>query len=97
MIEIERRHWLVAPPVGFDLGSMNEWCLEQFADEASGGNGLIRDVSERGRPLEAVAEELLALLKTHCPEKQCPLGGNSVHCDREVRCGEVPRVQSESG
>lgn len=37
-------------------------------------------------------DELLALLKLHCPEKTCCLAGSSVHCDKEVLRMRAKRI-----
>mmetsp|Transcript_5160 Transcript_5160/g.11422 ORF Transcript_5160/g.11422 Transcript_5160/m.11422 type:complete len:323 (+) Transcript_5160:94-1062(+) len=77
--EIERGHWLVK----HEHLTLSPWCTEAFKDTSEGGNNLLSELQE-GVPMLQAAEELLTLLKRHCPPGICPLAGNSVHCDREV-------------
>ena len=37
-------------------------------------------------------DELLALIKKYCPEKECPLAGSSIHIDKSVLKVEMPKV-----
>lgn len=71
---------------------MSEFCTHTFRDAALGGNNLISDVRAQGRPLADVAIEVMAMLQRQCGPKQCPLGGSSVHCDREVLKVRMPEV-----
>jgi oligoribonuclease len=87
--ELERGHWIVSPPEGCVL---SEFVQNNFQDTAAGGNNLLSDVKAHGRPLEEASAELMALLERTCLATQCRLGGNSVHCDREVMKHKMPAV-----
>ncbi|CAF4185820.1 unnamed protein product, partial [Adineta steineri] len=81
--ELTRQNWVI----GFKkevLDSLANWHQETFADCDKGGNGLFADVLKSKITREQVEKELLSLLKQYCVEKKCPLGGSSVHIDKEV-------------
>ncbi|CAF1293544.1 unnamed protein product [Adineta steineri] len=81
--ELTRQNWVI----GFKkevLDSLADWHQETFADCDKGGNGLFADVLKSKITREQVEKELLSLLKHYCVEKKCPLGGSSVHIDKEV-------------
>lgn len=60
------------------LDNMNEWCVEQH-----GKSGLTKAVQESKVSLGEAEELMLKFVETHCPKGKCPLGGNSVHCDKK--------------
>lgn len=73
------------------LQDLSDWHKEHFADRPE-GNGLISDVIASKLSLKEVEEEMLLLIKRHCVEKQCVLGGSSIHCDREVLRAHMPEL-----
>jgi oligoribonuclease len=91
LTEIERGHWLVKPSQEI-IDGISEFGKKEFRDTSLGGNNLLADVAASGRPMEEVEVELMDMLTKHCPPQICPLGGNSVHCDREVLKERIPAV-----
>ncbi|CAF1079311.1 unnamed protein product [Rotaria sordida] len=91
--ELERKEWIVH----FEkevLDGLSEWHQNAFKDRNDGGNGLFTDVIASNITKEQMEQELLDLLKRHCPEKACPLAGSSIHIDREVMKTQMPTVHS---
>lgn len=92
LVEISRREWVVSKTES-ELEKLSEWHKKTFNDVENGGNGLFKAIkSAEALPFEQVAAEVFAFVKEYCPEKCCPLGGFSVHCDREVLKREIPAV-----
>ncbi|CAF1077214.1 unnamed protein product [Rotaria sordida] len=91
--ELERKEWIVH----FEkevLDGLSEWHQNAFKDRNDGGNGLFIDVIASNITKEQMEQELLDVLKRHCPEKACPLAGSSIHIDREVMKTQMPTVHS---
>ncbi|CAF1036709.1 unnamed protein product [Rotaria sordida] len=91
--ELERKEWIVH----FEkevLDGLSEWHQNAFKDRNDGGNGLFTDVIASNITKEQMEQELLDVLKRHCPEKACPLAGSSIHIDREVMKTQMPTVHS---
>jgi oligoribonuclease len=74
------------------LETLGSWHQKTFADIADSGNGLLADVLKSKLTKEQVEDELLALIKRHCPPKTCPLAGSSIHIDKHVLQLRMPRV-----
>ena len=74
------------------LKGLGDWHQGMFKDRSKGGNNLFADVLKSRLTKEEVEDELLDLLKEHCPEGKCPLAGSSIHIDREVLKQEMPKV-----
>lgn len=74
------------------LKSLGDWHQKHFADVIEEGNGLFADVLKSKLTKDQVEDELLALLKRHCPPKACPLAGNSIHTDKKVLEKCMPRA-----
>ncbi|CAF2786733.1 unnamed protein product [Rotaria sp. Silwood2] len=91
--ELERKAWIVHFEKEI-LDGLGEWHQNAFKDRNDGGNGLFTDVIASNITKEQMEQELLDLLKRHCPEKACPLAGSSIHVDREVMKTQMPTVLS---
>lgn len=53
---------------------------------------MFADVLRSTLTKDQVEEELLALIKRHCPKEKCPLAGSSIHTDKDVLKRCMPRV-----
>ena len=74
---------------------MNEWCIKQhgmvgYQSKPKRCNhnlclqsGLTKAVQESQISLAKAEELMLKFVEAHTPQKKCPLGGNSVHCDKK--------------
>ncbi|CAE8635023.1 unnamed protein product, partial [Polarella glacialis] len=100
--EQERGHWVIGGFSHSDLENLGEFHKANFRDAQpggafpplpgyGGGNGLFADVLSSTMTKEQAEEEMLELVRRHCPEGTCPLVGYSVQCDREVLKEEMPR------
>ncbi|CAF0976606.1 unnamed protein product [Rotaria sp. Silwood1] len=89
--ELERKAWVVHFEKEI-LDELGEWHQNAFKDHNDGGNGLFTDVITSNITKEQMEQELLDLIKRHCPEKACPLAGSSIHIDREVMKTQMPTV-----
>lgn len=76
------------------LDGLGQWHQDTFKDEKDGGNNLFADCIKSKWTREQVEDELLALIKRHCPEKMCSLAGSSIHIDKRVLEQEMPKVHS---
>lgn len=100
--ELGRGQWVIAGFSEADLNGLNEFHQRNFRDAETGGkfqplegypgNGLFTEIRNSTTSLEQATKEMLALLKAHCPERACPIAGNSVQCDREVLKVQMPEV-----
>ncbi|CAF1677578.1 unnamed protein product [Rotaria magnacalcarata] len=91
MNEIERAQWVIH----YDkevLDTLGEWHQEQFKSLSNGGNGLFQECIDSKLSEAEVEEKLLAILKRHCPEKECSLAGSSIHTDKDVLKQRMPRA-----
>src|SRR5690349_12863876 len=68
------------------LEQMNEWCIQHHGD-----SGLTLQVMESQTSVEQVEQELLQMIKTHCP-LHTPIAGNTVHMDLMFIRQEMPKV-----
>ncbi|CAH0587093.1 unnamed protein product [Chrysodeixis includens] len=59
------------------LNEMNDWCVAQH-----GESGLTEASRKSNVTLKDAEKQVLDFVKSHAPEKKCPLGGNSVYMDR---------------
>ncbi|XP_050348738.1 probable oligoribonuclease [Nymphalis io] len=59
------------------LNNMNAWCIAQH-----GESGLTKASRESKFSVSEAENQILNFIKSHVPEKKCPLGGNSVYMDR---------------
>ncbi|CAH1636604.1 unnamed protein product [Spodoptera littoralis] len=59
------------------LNEMNDWCIAQH-----GESGLTEASRQSKITLKDAEQQVLDFVKSHAPEKKCPLGGNSVYMDR---------------
>uniref|UniRef100_A0AAG5DEX8 Probable oligoribonuclease n=2 Tax=Anopheles atroparvus TaxID=41427 RepID=A0AAG5DEX8_ANOAO len=59
------------------LEKMDDWCQVQHAK-----TGLIEAVKKSTYSLGNVEKEMLNFLKQYCPERSCPMVGNSIYMDR---------------
>ncbi|MCK5796107.1 MAG: oligoribonuclease [Deltaproteobacteria bacterium] len=71
------------------LDAMDAWNREHH-----GASGLVDRVRASTMDDAAAAEEIRAFLQKHCPEKRCPLAGNSVHQDRRFLARYMPGVEA---
>eukprot|EP00929_Paragymnodinium_shiwhaense_P080858 TRINITY_DN42208_c0_g1_i1.p1 TRINITY_DN42208_c0_g1~~TRINITY_DN42208_c0_g1_i1.p1 ORF type:complete len:1403 (-),score=410.50 TRINITY_DN42208_c0_g1_i1:521-4729(-) len=101
--EVDRGSWVVGGFNETDLERLGSFHQVQFRDakpggafpplvEAEGGNGLFTDVLSSTQRVDDVADEMLRLVRRHCPLGTCPLAGYSVQCDREVLKAEMPHL-----
>lgn len=58
------------------------------------GNGLLKQVRERGRPEAEVQHELAALIREHFGDEPVTLAGNSIHQDRRFIRRWWPEVEA---
>lgn len=65
-----------------------------FKDVTEGGNGLFADMrSDKAKPIDAVAAEVMTFVKAHCPSAQKnSMAGFSVHGDREILKKEIKEL-----
>ncbi|XP_075975020.1 putative oligoribonuclease [Anticarsia gemmatalis] len=59
------------------LNNMNDWCVAQH-----GETGLTEASRKSKISLQDAENQVLEFVRSHAPEKKCPLGGNSVYMDR---------------
>lgn len=59
------------------LNGMDEWCSKHH-----GESGLTESVKKSQISIDKAEKIMLDFIKTHVPEKCCPLAGNSIHMDR---------------
>ncbi|XP_053663914.1 oligoribonuclease, mitochondrial [Anopheles marshallii] len=59
------------------LDTMNSWCKEHHAK-----SGLIEAVKKSTCTLEQAEQQVLDFVKQYCPERSCPMAGNSIYMDR---------------
>ncbi|KAJ8723496.1 hypothetical protein PYW08_003408 [Mythimna loreyi] len=59
------------------LNEMTDWCVAQH-----GESGLTEACRKSKVSLKEAEKQVLDFVKSHAPEKKCPLGGNSVYMDR---------------
>jgi len=74
------------------LATLGHWHQKTFANVDQEGNGLFADVLKSKLTKDQVEEELLALIKRHCPPKVCSLAGSSIHIDKQVLQKCMPKV-----
>ena len=89
--ELERGHWVVHWEKN-ELDKLSDFHQNTFKSRDQGGNGLFDDCIASKTTKEEMEEQVLALLKRHCPNKGCPLAGSSIHWDREVLRTQMPSV-----
>lgn len=98
--ELDRGQWVFGGFAKEELEAMPEFHQQNFRDTVDGGefpplpdhpgNGLFSDMLKATQTKDDICKEMLALVLKHCPERACPLGGNSIQCDREVLLAEMP-------
>ncbi|XP_058120572.1 oligoribonuclease, mitochondrial [Anopheles ziemanni] len=59
------------------LANMNDWCKEHHAKTQ-----LIDAVRKSTYSVQQVEKEMLNFIKQYCPERSCPIAGNSIYMDR---------------
>ncbi len=74
------------------LDTLGDWHQKTFADVDQEGNGLFADALKSKLTKDQVENELLTVIKRHCPPKVCSLGGSSIHIDKEVLKKCMPKV-----
>merc|ERR1719401_2351974 len=99
-----RGHWVIGDFSRQELAELGDFHQVHFCDAQPGGpfppvagaerrgNGLFADVLRSTLTKSQVEEEMLELVRQHCPPSACPLVGYSVQCDREVLKTEMPRL-----
>lgn len=91
--ELGRGHWVVHMDQAAREQVVIGGTASEFHSKNSAMNGLFEAMEESTTTKSQMAQQLLALIKLHCPQsKTCPLGGSSVHCDRDVLKSEAPEV-----
>ncbi|XP_038213903.1 oligoribonuclease, mitochondrial [Zerene cesonia] len=69
------------------LNNMGEWCTAHH-----GESGLTKACRESTISVCEAENQILKFLRSHVPEKKCPLGGNSVYMDRLFLRKYMPRL-----
>ncbi|KOB78796.1 Oligoribonuclease, mitochondrial, partial [Operophtera brumata] len=69
------------------LNGMDDWCVAQH-----GESGLTEASRKSNISLIDAENKVFDFLKTHIPEKKCPLGGNSVYMDRLFLRKYMPKI-----
>lgn len=69
------------------LRKMDEWCAEQH-----GNSGLIEEVRRSSVSLAQAEQETLEVVRIYCPERGCPLCGNSICFDRRFLIRFMPKL-----
>uniref|UniRef100_A0A182SZ86 Probable oligoribonuclease n=1 Tax=Anopheles maculatus TaxID=74869 RepID=A0A182SZ86_9DIPT len=59
------------------LNEMDDWCKDHHAK-----SGLIEAVKKSPYSLEQAEQQVLDFVKQYCPERSCPMAGNSIYMDR---------------
>uniref|UniRef100_A0A182MQU6 Probable oligoribonuclease n=1 Tax=Anopheles culicifacies TaxID=139723 RepID=A0A182MQU6_9DIPT len=59
------------------LDAMADWCKDHHAK-----SGLIDAVKKSPHTLEQAEQQVLDFVKQYCPERSCPMAGNSIYMDR---------------
>jgi oligoribonuclease len=70
-----------------ELNTMDEWCIKQH-----GNTGLTEASRKSTIDVQAAENEVLEFIKQYCPEKACPLAGNSVYMDRFFLMEYMPKL-----
>jgi oligoribonuclease len=91
LVEIERANWVIHHSDAV-CASLSDWHQRQFRRVEEGGNGLFTDVKKSQLTRAQVEAKALELIKRHCPERQCPIGGSSPHCDRDAMKKTMPHI-----
>ncbi|XP_032516808.1 oligoribonuclease, mitochondrial isoform X2 [Danaus plexippus] len=71
------------------LNNMNQWCVTQH-----GESGLTEACRKSQITLTKAENDILNFVKSHVPEKLCPLGGNSVYMDRLFLQKYMPKLNN---
>uniref|UniRef100_A0A182NY97 Probable oligoribonuclease n=1 Tax=Anopheles dirus TaxID=7168 RepID=A0A182NY97_9DIPT len=71
------------------LEGMDDWCKEHHTK-----SGLIEAVRKSTYSLEQAETEVLEFVKQHCPERSCPMSGNSIYMDRLFVIKHMPSLNS---
>lgn len=69
------------------LESMDPWCVKHHGD-----SGLSKRCLDSKITIEEAEETTLRFVREHCPERQVPLCGNSIHQDRRFIVRYMPRL-----
>ncbi|EAT39328.1 AAEL008865-PC [Aedes aegypti] len=69
------------------LNAMNEWCQTNHSK-----TGLIQAVRESKIDLQKAEQMVLDFVKKYCPEKACPLAGNTIYMDRMFLYRYMPQL-----
>lgn len=102
--ELATGHWVIGGYSKEDPEALPDFHQKFFRDAEDGGefpplpdtpgNGLFSRVLASTKAKDEVEKEMIKLILEHCPAKGCPLAGNSIQCDREVLCHEMPTFVS---
>lgn len=71
------------------LDAMDEWNTRTH-----GASGLTERVRQSTLSEAEAEAQMLAFLKEHCPEREAPLAGNSVHQDRRFLARYMPSIDA---
>uniref|UniRef100_A0A182WPN1 Probable oligoribonuclease n=1 Tax=Anopheles minimus TaxID=112268 RepID=A0A182WPN1_9DIPT len=69
------------------LDAMNSWCKDHHAK-----SGLIEAVRKSTHTLEQAERQVLDFVKQYCPERSCPMAGNSIYMDRLFVIKHMPAL-----
>lgn len=107
LTEIDRRNWTVGGFAKEFLTALPDFHQKNFRDKKPGGmftpvpkrgggyhagNNLFTDMMNSTKNHAQVEQELLDFIAEYCPERCCPIAGNSIQCDREVLMNCMPNV-----
>lgn len=59
------------------LAGMNSWCKDHHSK-----SGLIEAVKKSTYSVDQAERDVLDFVKKYCPERKCPMAGNSIYMDR---------------
>jgi oligoribonuclease len=71
------------------LGKMDDWCKKQHR-----ASGLLDEVRKSSVSLEEAENQLLSFASSYCPQRECPLCGNSICFDRRFIIRYMPRLDA---
>ncbi len=71
------------------LSAMDEWNTKHHS-----ASGLVERVKASSVSEAEAQAQVMAVLKEHCPERECPLAGNSIHQDRRFIVKYMPEIEA---
>lgn len=71
------------------LAGMDAWCTQHHTE-----SGLVARVRASTTTMKAAEDAVLEVVRKHCPEGKCPLGGSSNFMDRLFLREQMPRLEA---